>query len=207
MAALIAVYPDRDTAETVVRELREHHQVPEAEIHLGEPPDQRRSVEAEMEAEFAESWADIGHGVTTAEMTRGAVIFGFVGGAVGLVLGLPIGYFLYDDSVSSLTRLAVGALIGILFGSTVGALVGGGMAVDTKTEGLAGERGVVVRIDDAPPELEPLLERYEPIRIDRIDEGQRVATPATEGPSGTVESVTDSVEQFEASARDPRLRD
>ena len=199
---MIAVYPDRDTAEAVATELRERHDVPNDVVHVGDPADMHRAVVAEMDEEVAEGWGSGAHGFTTAQMTRNAIIFSTIGAAIGAVLGLPLGYFLFDYADSVLTRLAVGALVGLLFGSVVGALVGGGIGSESPAEPLAGERGVPVRIDDAPDDVEAVLEQYEPIRIDRYEDRQRVETPVTNRPVGLVESLQD----FEANARDPRRR-
>ena len=202
MAAMIAVYPDRGTAEAVAAELRERLHVSDAVVHVDEPADRRRALEAAMEEETAQGWASGIHGFATGSMVRGAVVFGVLFGAIGLVVGLPIGYFLFDQADSVLTRLGVGALVGMLFGSVVGSLVGGGMAVESPGEPVAGEHGVPLRIDGASDELETVLEQYEPIRIDRFDEGQRVATPVTDRPKG----IRGTVEEFEANARDSRRR-
>ena len=199
---MIAIYSDRATAEAVATDLREHHHVSDAVLHVDEPADRRRALEAAMEEETAQGWASGIHGFATGSMVRGAVLFGVLFGAIGLILGLPIGYFLFDQADSVVTRLGVGALVGMLFGSVVGSLIGGGMAVESPAEPVAGEHGVALRIDDAPAELETVLEQYEPIRIDRFDDGQRVATPVTDRPTG----IRGTVEEFEANARDPRRR-
>jgi len=202
VAAMIAIYPDRDTAEAVAAELRARHHVPDSVVHVGEPADAHREVVAEMDEEVAQGWASGIHGFTTAQMTRNALIFGTIGAAIGAVLGLPIGYFLFDHADAALTRLGIGALIGLLFGSVVGALVGGGLGAESPAEPLAGERGVPVRVDEAPAELEAVLEQYQPIRIDKFEDGQRVATPVTDRASG----ITESVQALEANAKDPRRR-
>jgi hypothetical protein len=199
---MIAIYPDRGTAEAVAVALRERLHVPDAVVHVDEPADRRRTLEAAMEEETAQGWASGIHGFATGSMIRGAVVFGVLFGVVGLILGLPLGYFLFDQADAVLTRLGVGALIGMLFGTVVGALVGGGMAVESPSEPVAGEHGVPLRIDEASDELETVLEEYQPLRIDRFDDGQRVATPVTDRPSG----LKGTIEEFEANTRDSRRR-
>src|SRR3954454_21774342 len=181
---MIAIYPDRDTAEAVAAELRARHHVPDSVVHVGEPADAHREVVAEMDEEVAQGWASGIHGFTTEQMTRNALIFGTIGAAIGAVLGLPIGYFLFDHADAALTRLGVGALIGLLFGSVVGALAGGGLGAESPARPLAGERVVPLRIDDAPDDVEAVLERYEPIRIDKFEDGLRVVPPVTDRPTG-----------------------
>jgi len=122
-----------------------------------------------------------------------------------VVLGLPLG-LLYDDGVSLLTRLGIGALVGGLFGSVVGTMLGGGMAMKSPEEGLAAERGVpvaIVEVDPAAsPGLEAVLADYAPIRVDRFVDGQPVATPVTESPGGVAETIG----EFVANTRDPARR-
>ena len=44
------------------------------------------------------------------------------------------------------------------------------------------------------------MARYEPIRLDTFEDGDRVDTPVTEGPEG----VTETVAEFIANTSDPR---
>jgi hypothetical protein len=202
MPALLAVYRDRETADTVARALQERRGVAERALRVADWSDVRASIEAEMDAEISESVPSGIWGVMTIEMVRGALLFGVLGTILGVVLGAPLGYFLYDPDSSTLTRLAVGALVGGLFGSVVGTLLGGGFGMKSPAEGLAAERGVPVLVEDAPEGAESLMAEFGAIRIDRFEDGQRVATPVTEEPSGIGETLAETV----ANAREPERR-
>jgi hypothetical protein len=204
METLVAVYRDRETADTVAVELQTTRGLPEDVLRVGAPADARASIEAEMDAEVQHGWGSGAFGLVTAEMLRGAVIFGAVGFVIGVVLGLPIGVLLYDSSVPALVRLAIGAMVGGLFGSVVGALLGGGIGMKSGEEALAAERGVPVAVVDAEVDesIEAVLVSFDPIRVDRFVEGRRVTTPAREGPSGARETIAELV----ANATDPARR-
>src|SRR4051794_17626976 len=110
MTALLGVYRDRETAEAVADEVAHVH--PDARLRVGDPRDHDEALRAEMEAEVAESWASPGLGAfLTAEQMRGAFVFAITLGAAGLVVGLILGWALYDAPSSTWTKLGVGALI------------------------------------------------------------------------------------------------
>jgi hypothetical protein len=201
MSTLVAVYRDRDTAEEVAHELesRDLHTT----VSVADPADAGLSIAAEMDAQVEEGWgtAAVG-GFVTSEQMRGAVVFASGLGLLGALVGLPVGWILFDASTSTLTKLGVGALVGFLFGVVVGALLGGGFAMTSPQERLAAERGVTVRVDGASPSHERIMEEHRPIRLDRIVRGQRVETPTTEGPHGVAETIA----EFEANTADPRRR-
>lgn len=199
---LLAVYEDSDRARAVADELVRRG-LPNTRVMVDRPDDARRAVVAEMEAEVADSWASPGIGaLVTKEMLRGAVVFMVVLGAIGFVLGAPLGWLAFDPAWSLWRRLLVGAGIGSFFCGTVGALLGGGLAVRPSNEPLAGEVGVPVRVDGAGSDALRLLAEFEPLRIDRIAYGERRGTPTTAGPGG----VTEALEQAATSARDPSRR-
>jgi hypothetical protein len=175
MAAMIAIYPDRATADAVATDLREHHHVPDAGLHVGEFADRQRALQAEFEDETADGATGGQHGFTARAMAGGAVRFGLIGALIGLVVGLPVGYFLFVPADAVLTRLGVGALIWMLFGSVVGALAGAGIGPGNPAEPLTDSPGVPVRVDDASAELEAVLEQYDPIRIDTFDGERRLS--------------------------------
>ena len=200
MTALIAVYRDRETADAAVHELSAEQGIPATSMRTGDEADMQASIRAEMDAEVAEGWGSPGMGAfVTAEMMRGALLFIVILGGVGLFVGLGLGYLLYGSG-EVWTRLGVGALVGALFGATVGGLLGGGLAMKSPEEKLAAERGVAVALDPASPAAEEVLAKYEPIRIDKFEDGMRVSTPVTEGPDG----LTESVAEFVANAEDPK---
>jgi hypothetical protein len=201
MTVLVAVYRDRETAEAVAHELSNVPDVSSDAVRVSDEADHLLSVRAEMDAEVAESWASPGIGAfVTAEMMRGAVLFALVIGAIGVLVGLPIGYFLFVGDGAAWEKLVLGGVVGGLFGATVGSLLGGGFAMDSPAEKLAAERGVPVALEDAPPAAEEVMARYQPIRLDKFEDGNRVDTPQTEGPEG----VTETVAEFVANTGDER---
>jgi len=172
---MIAIYHDRDTAEAVAADLREHHHVSDAVLHVGDVGDRRLAVRAEGHDEGFDAAAGDQHGFTARNMALGAVRYGLIGAAIGAVVGLPIGLLLFNHVDAVPTRLAVGALIWMLFGSVVGALAGAGIGPGNPAEPLTDEPGVPVRLDEGTAELEAVLEQYDPIRIDTF-EGDRRTT-------------------------------
>ena len=170
MAAMIAIYPDRATADAVATDLREHHHVPDAEVHVGDLADRQLAVRAEVDDEGIDASGDQ-HGFTARNMALGAVRYGLIGAAIGAVVGLPIGLLFFDHVDSVLTRLGVGALIWMLFGSVVGALAGAGIGPGSPAEPLTDDPGVPVRVDEATSEIAAVLEHYAPIRIDTFTAG------------------------------------
>ena len=177
MAAMIAIYTDRATAEAVATDLCEHHHVPPTEVHVGELADRQRALRAEVEDEAAAATGGGQHGFTAANMARGAVRYGSIGALIGAFVGLPIGLLLFDHNDAVLTRLGVGALIGMLFGAVVGALAGAGIGPGNPAEPLTDVPGVPLRVDEVTAELEAVLERYAPIRLDRFEVDVRDARP------------------------------
>ena len=147
MTVLVAVYRDRETAEAVAHELSSVPDVSLEAVRVSDAADRLLSVRAEMDAEVAESWGSPGLGAfVTAEMMRGAVLLALLIGAIGVLVGLPIGYFLFVGDASVWEKLGLGALVGGLFGATVGGLLGGGFAMQSPEEKLAAERGVPVAL-------------------------------------------------------------
>lgn len=207
MVQLVAVYHDREAADAVAMELREEGGVPEDALRVADAEDVQVSIAAEMDAEAESGWGSGLFGFMTSEMARGALVFGALGAFVGALLGTPVGVLLYDHDIAVLTRVGIGALVGALFGWISGTLLGGGMAVKSPEVGLAAERGVPLVVEGTPDELaidglEALMAHHDPIRIDRIVDGQRVATVMTEEPSG----VRQTVDDFVANTREPARR-
>jgi hypothetical protein len=199
MTTVIGVYREAEELEAVARDLVAHG-VPEADIRIGADEDHYQSISAEMEAEVSDSWGSAGLGTfLTAEMMRGAVVFIVIGAAVGIVIGIPIGLLLYSHTSSMVTRLGVGALIGVLFGGTVGAILGGGLAMQSPEEGLAAESGLTVRVEHDSPEIEAAMTSHDPVRLDVFSGQRRLRTPSTEGPSG----IAETFDQFQQNIADP----
>jgi hypothetical protein len=202
MAALLAVYRDRGTADAAAEALHSRAGIESEALRVGDWHDAQVAIAAEMDEEVDTGWASGVFGFATAEMIRGAALFGLLAATAGFLAGLPIGYFLYDASSSTWTRLAVGGLVGGLFGAVVGAMLGGGMAVKSPEEPLAGDLGVPVLVADAPEGAESVMSAYHPLRIDRFEDGHHIATIPTEPPHRIAHTVKD----FAANARDPSRR-
>ena len=202
MASLLGVYRDRDEAEATARDLVERAAIPPESLHVGDPADYELAIRAEMDAETSESVGSPGLGAfMTKEMFRGATVFALVLGGVGVVVGAVLG-LVYPgaSSWSAGERLLLGIVIGALFFGTVGALIGGGLAMKSPEDRLAAERGVPVRVDVVSPDAQQVMTEHDPIRLDRLADTRRLETLATEGPPGLVESAG----EFIANSADPR---
>ena len=134
---------------------------------------------------------------------RGGAYLSMRLGLVGIVPGVLIGLAFFTSTDDVWTRLLLGGAVGLLFGATFGALIGGGMAIESTDRKLAGETGVAVRVDHAPEDTASLMEQFRPIRIDRFEDGQRVETIATRGPEG----IRGTWALFRRNAQEPRHRD
>jgi hypothetical protein len=199
---LLAVYREADAAAAAAQELERAH-VGSARVMVDHPEDAKQAVLAEMDAEVAESWASPGLGTAmTMEMMRSATLLTVVLGTLGIPIGALIGLLLFDHTGETWEKLLVGGGLGALFFGLVGALVGGGLGVHPPDAPLAGEAGIPVRVDEPGAGAIDVLKRFEPIRVDVIVDGERRATPETEGPSGLAESIDDVTKN----AADPRRR-
>jgi hypothetical protein len=190
MAALIGVFHDETTARSVVQELYRQTD-PTVDATVNEPGAAAASTVAEMQVEVGRGWGGIA-AFLTPEQARGAVLFSFVFGVIGGVVGLPVG-LLFTATSSLALKLGIGALIGALFGSTVGALLGGGLAMQSVSRPTAAERGVTVVCSPDSKSAVHVMEAFDPIRIDRVEDGEVVETPTAEGPSGVRESLDELV--------------
>jgi hypothetical protein len=203
-STLIGVYHDQQTAESVARALHDRLGVPDDHLKVHDPEDVRREVVAEMEAQVADSWGSPGMGAfLTMEQMRGAVVFSIVGIFVGAALMIVPALLLFTSTDDTVTRILFGVLVGGLFGAIVGGLLGGGFAMQSTDHPLAAEEGVTLRVEDADPQAAALMSRYEPIRIDRWEDGERRETLVTEGADG----VAETLQQFTRNAAEPKHRD
>jgi hypothetical protein len=204
VSTVIGVYHDTHAAEAAAHAQHEHGLGDEQQT-LNGFGDAEREITAEMEAEVTHGWGSPGLGTfLTSEQMQGATLFALVFGAVGAVVMIPVGLLLFTHTDNTLTRLLIGMLVGGLFGSTVGALLGGGFAMQSTDQPLAGEVGVTLRVEcDDEDECTEVMRRFEPIRIDRWDQTQHIETLLTEEPHG----IRATLEQFTRNAGDPRHRD
>ncbi len=197
MAALIGVFHDETTARSVVDALHREAE-PSVDVRVGDADVAAASTVAEMQAEVSQGWGGIA-AFLTAEQARGVMVFSLGLGLIGAIVGIPVG-LLFTATSSLVLKLGIGALVGALFGSTVGALLGGGLAMQSVTERPAAERGVTVVCRPGNESAVHVMEDFDPIRIDRIEDGEVVETPVAEGPSG----VRESLDEFVRNSRDPR---
>lgn len=203
-STLIGVYHDEQTAESVARALHDDLGVPDDHLRLEDPEDARREVVAEMDAQVAESWGSPGLGAfLTMEQMRGAVLFAGAGAVAGAVIMVVPAILLFTTTDDTWVRVLFGLLVGGLFGAVVGGLLGGGFAMQSTDHPLAAEEGVTLRVEDADSDAAALMSRYEPIRLDRWEDGERRETLATEGAHGAAETL----EQFTRNAGEPLHRD
>ncbi len=98
-------------------------------------PDQRgdtEALESEQRREADDSWAGPAVGAASDAQFKGLLIGSIVGGAIGLVLFLPLA--LIDLGLSPVGRLLLVAIVGALVGGTAGALYMGGRMPELEGE-------------------------------------------------------------------------
>ncbi len=206
MDHLVAVYRDRETPRRVAEALVADGVAPD-HIRIGSVATDTRSKQGEMEAELQQSWGGALIGTfLTGEMLRGVAIFvaGLV--PVGAVVGALAGWLLFSETSDTWVRLGVGALIGGLFGFIVGAVLGGGFAMNSGVEPLAAEEGITVDVAAPTRGAEDVLRDFGAIRVDRFADDMWLRTESDEGPTGVVENVRETAREFREHAADPRRR-
>lgn len=204
MDHLVAVYQDRETPRRVAEALVIEGVTPD-HIHIGTVAGDTRSKQAEMEAELQRSWggALIGS-FLTGEMLRGVAVFAAVLVPVGAAIGALVGWLLFGETSDTWVRLGAGAAIGAMFGFIVGAILGGGLAMNSSAEPLAAEDGITVDVAGPPRGTEILMREFGAIRIDRFADEMWLKTEADENPHGVTENVRETAREFRENAADPR---
>jgi hypothetical protein len=201
MVALVGVYKDRRIAEQVADALSSQPGAEDDAVRVSDAADLELSLRAEMDAEVADSWGSPGLGAfMTGEMVRGALLFSAVLGGLGLALGTIFTALLGPSALDFGERAALGAIVGTLFGGTVGTILGGGLAMKSPEDRLAAERGVTVRLEDPTEGSELIMAAHHPIRLDRISGTRRIDTITTDGDDG----ITETLREFRANSADPR---
>jgi hypothetical protein len=201
MVALVGVYKDRRIAEQVADVLSSQPGAEHDAVRVSDAADLDLSLRAEMDAEVADSWGSPGLGAfMTGEMVRGALLFSAVLGGLGLALGTIFTALLGPSALDFGERAALGAIVGTLFGGTVGTILGGGLAMKSPEDRLAAERGVTVRLEDPTEGSELIMAAHHPIRLDRISGTRRIDTITTDGDDG----ITETLREFRAHSADPR---
>ena len=92
-----------------------------------------RSLESEQRRESDEAWAGPGVPASTDGQAKGLVIGSLLGGAIGLVLLLPLA-FIPVSGLSLTGRLILCAIVGALAGGTAGAMYFGGRVPELQGE-------------------------------------------------------------------------
>jgi hypothetical protein len=206
MDHLVAVYRDRETPRRVAEALLADGVTPD-HIRIGSLAVDTRSKQGEMEAELQRSWGGALIGTfLTGEMLRGVAVFVAVLVPIGALLGALAGWLLFGETSDTWVRLGVGALIGGLFGFIVGAVLGGGFAMNSGAEPLAAEEGTTIDVSGPPRGTEDLLRDYGAIRVDRFADDMWLRTESDEGPQGITENVRETAREFRENAADPGRR-
>jgi hypothetical protein len=174
---LLAVYPDQETADRVIEELRTRFYQDDA--HEGTDEDRRDALNAEMSDEMRASYAAPQAGFiypkesmkTVAWMMPLAIV-------VGALVMLPLAFFVHGMTLFVRVAAAVG--VGAALGAT-SALVLMALGQKNPDEPMAAERGVTVRVPDDRDELRRVMLEAHPIRLDVVDDrGRPIETIATE---------------------------
>jgi hypothetical protein len=177
---LLGVFPP-DRVDAAQRALRVAG-VEETAIHVGQQADVVAAKRAEMQAETSQSWLTPPAGAlypTDAAKGFGfAVVVGaLIGGALFSLFGL-----IEFGGFPLWTRMLIMAGGGIVAGGAIGAVVGPALAASRPGERSAGDRGVVIRVDFADPQIERVMADQHPIRLDRlrVHDGSLDSTVTTE---------------------------
>jgi len=191
--ALLAVLPDREAAEAVASQLAARG-IDRTAVRIDAAADEVTSLEAEVQEEMTESVNSPTVGVA---YPRETVKAGFVflppltllGAIIGALATLP--FELGDWPLWG--RALVGAVVGAVMTSTIGAVVIPAMSVKNPHDPSPSETGVTLRVDDASPAVLETLIAAKPLRLDRLGaDGQPLGTVATESDfteGGIVEEV------------------
>jgi hypothetical protein len=179
---LLVVLRDAASAQRAEDELHAAG-VPGGVIGVGEQHDQLLALRAEMRDELAES--------STNEAARGFVAVAIVFAVIGAVVAAP--FAVIDFGLTFWGRVILLVGVGVAFGVTVGVIVGPALAAKRPAAPSAVDRGVVMHVGIDTPAIRDLLDRFDPIRIDRIDHGllPRGTIRTAEGPS-----VAETVEEL-----------
>ncbi len=194
--ALLAVLPDREAAEAVAAQLADRG-IDRSAVRIGAHRDEVTSLEAEVREEVTQSVNSPTVGVAyPRETVKAGLVFlpplTLAGAVVGALVTLPfdiVGWPLW-------LRALVGAIVGAVMTSTIGAVVIPAMSVKNPHDPSPSETGVTLRVEDASQVTLDTLLAAHPLRLDRLGpDGQAIDTVATEADfteGGIVEEVRDN---------------
>ncbi|QYG91859.1 hypothetical protein HC251_05010 [Iamia sp. SCSIO 61187] len=194
--ALLAVFPDRETAQQVADRLARGG-VDRSRLRLDAARDEVTSLEAEVleESHHSSSSPTVGVAYPKETVKAGAVFLPpaiVIGAVLGAVAALPLG----GEGWPLWLRALVGAVVGATMGGTIAAVVIPAMSVKNPHDPSAAETGVTLRVGDARPATIEALVAARPLRLDRLGEGDvPLGTVATEEDlhgGGIVEEVADN---------------
>jgi hypothetical protein len=191
---VVGIYESEDAARAAADAARTAGAPPD-EIHVNEPLDRVASVQGEMRAQMDRTVAGPGNiGPFTNQAQRGMTL-GIAGvSAIGLVLALPFALIEFGGW-SFPTRLWIVALIGALFGTVAGYLIGSGFGTQRLEEPLAAEWGVPVSAPASKAVTEAMAQPHL-IRLDLVDlDGQPVRTLASEPPQPVTREIGKHIAQ------------
>jgi hypothetical protein len=171
---LVAVYPSRREADEVVAQLRRVG-LDEQQVRLGDPNDQAAALYGEMREETSQSWPGIPIGPHTKEQAKGATAGVAAGVGFGLVIGILVGLIPWQG-VAIGPRLLIGLAVGIVAGTTIGYIVGGGLNARGPAE-VGAAQGVPVSVSSTDQAALDALTSQHALRIDRVGAGGAPITP------------------------------
>jgi hypothetical protein len=174
---LLAVYPDEETADQVIEELRTRFY--EKDAHEGTDQDRKHALNAEMSDEMRASYAVPQAGfIYPKETMKTAAWMMPLAIVLGILVMLPMAFLVHGITFGARLLASIG--IGAVLGGTA-ALVLMGLGQKNPDEPMAAERGVTVRVPDDREELRHVMLAAHPIRLDVVDDrGRPIETIATE---------------------------
>lgn len=176
---VVAVFSDERTAQAAAEAARREG-IDAGAIHIDSALDERSALQAEMREEMEHTTAGAGSvGPFTKEMTKGLGFGTIVGGALGIAVAVPAAFIFFTEE-QLVVRLVIAVFVGAVAGGTFGFVAGGGMGAKGPAEQLAAERGTTLSIAGGGQSAVDILQRYQPIRLDVVLDGQPVDTIATE---------------------------
>jgi hypothetical protein len=175
---LLAVYPDRATAEAVLDEVQH---LPGEEGRVGAAQDYVDSLRGEMHQEISDSYfSPQAAFIVTKEATKSLTIVLPLATLIGALIGLPFAAIEFGG-LGVVARLLICAAIGAVGGATCGWIIGAGLGVKGPEEQAAAQRGVTVRVWPDDPRVREVMAKRRPLRLDVVDDaGRPLETITTE---------------------------
>lgn len=179
--SLIGVYESEEVAKQAA-EAAKKAGAPDGDVRIGARDDEVLSMQAEMQEETDQGWVSPQAGFAyTKESAKGLAILMPLLSLAGAVLALPLAFVVFGG-LDLWLRLVIVALVGAMAGATVGLIAGPALGSKDTSVPVAAERGAVLRVDGASPDISRRMADSEPIRLDEVSssDGNRVTTVTTE---------------------------